>query len=318
VILTAEILRTKYAASGCQCKDEQRNARMRIGIACSAGSYKGVFVHGVLAGLNERGFKVDIYAASSSTAAAAAYAAVGDLPSLKGPEHWSRMYAGYLANDYDVSKAVLEAIPEYTERLQGALFSQHATRFAVAVSAVITKEAEESTQGLGARRLGQQLVLATRKRDRSWADKHLQVRLFETGNPSARFKLTPQNMNEVFYATTRMLHAWKAPAWIDGQPYVDASYTCTCPALQLAEMGCAEIVAISPEVGTLYRDFFQSVEMPSRYLDARIHLVRPRRELADMGVDYMKVTDEGLHLAYELGVDAGEEFAESCAISTAP
>ena len=291
---------------------------MKIGVACSAGSYKGVFVHGVLASLSELRFQVNVYAASSSTAAAAAYAAIGDLPFLRGPEHWKRMYAGYVKNDYDVSRAVLEAIPEYTERLRGALFEQNATPLAVAVSAVTTKEAESLTQGPGARRLGQQLVLATRKRDRSWADTHLQTKLFESGNPSAECKLTPQNMDEVFYATTRMLHAWRMPAWIDGRPYVDASYTCTCPALELARMGCTEIVAVSPEVGPLYTDFFQTTEVPSRYLDAHIHLIRPKSELADVGVDYMKVTEEGLTLAYELGVDAGKEFMTSGAISKAP
>ena len=83
-------------------------------------------------------------------------------------------------------------------------------------------------------------------------------------------------------------------------------------------MGCTEIVAVSPEVGPLYRDFFQSVEIPPRYIDARIHIVRPKRELADIGVDYMKVTDEGLNLAYELGIEAGKEFAKSGAISMAP
>jgi predicted acylesterase/phospholipase RssA len=288
---------------------------MRIGIACSAGSYKGVFVHGVLAGLNELGFQVDIYAASSSTAAAAAYAAIGDLPSLRGPEHWKRMYTGYVANDYDVSKTVLEAIPEYRGRLLGSLFEQDAKRLAIAVSAVTTKEAEELTQGPGARRLGQQLVLATRKKDRSWADNNLQTRLFESGNPSAKFKLTAKNMNEVFYATTRMLHAWKTPAWIDGQPYIDASYTCMCPALELAEMGCAEVIAVSPEVGSLYRDFFQSDEIPAKYLDTQIHLIRPKRDVAEMGVDYMKVTDEGLNVVYELGIEAGAQFAKSGAIS---
>jgi hypothetical protein len=291
---------------------------MRIGVACSAGSYKGVFVHGVLAGLSELGFQVDVYAASSSTAVAAAYAAIGGLPSLRGPEHWKCMYAEYVANDYDISRTIMETVPGYTERLLDALFEQGATRLAIAVSAVTTKEAEELTQGPGARRLGQQLVLATRKRDRSWADKNLQARLFESGNPSAQFKLTATNMNEVFYATTRMLHAWKTPAWIDGRPYIDASYTCMCPALELAEMGCTDIVAVSTEVGPLYRDFFQSIEIPSRYLGARIHLVRPKRELADIGVDYMKVTEEGLGFAYELGVDAGKEFTKSSAISRTP
>ena len=139
--------------------------------------------------------------------------------------------------------------------------------------------------------------------------------MFESGNPSAEFKLTAKNMNDVFYATTRMLHAWKMPAWTDGQPYIDASYTCLCPALELAEMGCTEIIAISPEAGPLYRDFFQSAEIPSKYLDAKIHVIRPKSDVAEIGVDYLKVTEEGLIRVYELGIEAGRDFTKSGAIS---
>jgi hypothetical protein len=288
---------------------------MRVGIACSAGSYKGVFVHGVLAALGEANFEADIYAAASSTAPAAAYAAVGDLATLHGPEHWIRMYDNYQKNNYDISKVIIDTIPQYTEHLLPVLFKSGAKRFGIAVSAVTTREAAELTQGPGARRLGQRLVLATRNRDRSWADENLQTRLFQSGLPDAPFKLTPGNLHEVFYATTRMLHAWKRPAWIDGQPYVDASYTCLCPAIELAEIGCTEIVAISPEEGHLYRDFFQSSEIPSSLSNASIHVIKPRRSLVELGVDYMKATSSGLAAAYELGREAGSEFLESGAIA---
>jgi hypothetical protein len=287
---------------------------MRLGVACSAGSYKGIFIHGVLTGLSEASFEADFYAASSSSAPVTAYAAIGDIASLQGPDHWIRMYDSYVKSNYDVSKALLSAVPQFTEPLLAELFKPGAKRFGIAVSAVITKEAEELTQGPGARRLGQRLVLATRNRDSSWADKNLQARLFQNGSPEAPFKLTVSNLHEVFYATTRMLHAWKTPAWIDGQPYVDASYTCLCPAMELAEMGCTKIIAVSPEEGPLYRDFFQSSQIPTSHANASIYLIKPRRNLVELGVDYMKVTATGLCAAYELGREAGKEFLDSGAI----
>jgi hypothetical protein len=284
---------------------------MRVGVACSAGSFKGIFVQGVLAGFGEANFEADIYAACSSSAPAAAYAAIGDVNSLQGPGHWMQMYESYLKNNHDISKAIIETMPRYAEHLRTELFKPGARRLGIVVSAVVTEEARELTQGPGARRLGQRLVLATRNRDSSWADKNLETRLFQSGSPDASFKLTADNLYDVFYATTRMLHAWKTPAWIDGHPYVDASYTCLCPALELAELGCAQVVAISPEEGPLYRDFFQSSEIPSSQGNASIHLVKPRRNLAELGVDYMKVTASGLAAAYELGRAAGRTFLDS-------
>ena len=281
---------------------------MAIGIACSAGSYKGVFVHGVLAALSEAHLKADIYAASSSTAAVAAFAAIGELEAANGPEHWKQSYSRYLNANHDVSRSILEALPLYTGALRASLFRPDMPRFAVAVSAVVTKEGAELTQGPSARRLGQQLVLATRTKDRSWADVHLEARLFQTGSAEAKYRITEENLDQVLYATTRMLHAWKTPAWIDRQPYIDASYTCVCPAVELAQMGCATVIAISPESGPLYRDFFESSEVPSKYGDSTIHLIKPDRNLADIGVDYMKVTNEGLEEAYYWGREAGRAF----------
>jgi hypothetical protein len=39
--------------------------------------------------------------------------------------------------------------------------------------------------------------------------------------------------------------------------------------------------------------------------------VQPLLNLAEIGVDYMNVTDEGLEKAYELGLRAGTEFLHS-------
>jgi len=195
--------------------------------------------------------------------------------------------------------------------LDDSLFGRQASQFAVAVSEVITKEAAESTQGEGARRLGRRLMLSIRNRDNSWARDNLVGRLFDTRSESDEFLLTSTNAAEVLYATTRMLHAWKEPGWIEGRPYVDASYTCVTPAIELAELGMDEVIAISPVTGPMYRDFFQSEVIPPAWNKTTIHFIQPNRDLSEIGVDYLKATDEGLDAAFELGTQAGTGFLES-------
>ena len=55
--------------------------------------------------------------------------------------------------------------------------------------------------------------------DRSWADSHLQAHLFDTAAYDEQHRLTSANMDEVIYASTRMLHTWHIPAWVAGRPY---------------------------------------------------------------------------------------------------
>jgi predicted patatin/cPLA2 family phospholipase len=284
---------------------------MKIGIACSVGGGKGVFVHGVLVAFAEAGLKAHLYGAASSTAIVAAYAATGQLGMLRGSAHWKEEHARYVQNDYDMSKTILESLPESTATLSVKLFKSDSAAYAVAVSAVITKEAQELAQGPQARRLGKQLVISTRKRDKSWAEKNLELRLYETGSEDVQYRLTPENLPEVLYATTRILHAWKTPAWIEGFPYIDASYLCQCPAVELAQRGCDKVIAISPEAGQVYRDFFQAEKLPSSYGKIPILIVQPLLNLAEIGVDYINVTEEGLEKAYELGLRAGTEFLQS-------
>ena len=284
---------------------------MKVGIACSGGGPKGVFVHGVLAAFAEAGFKADIYGAASSTAVVAAFAVTEQLGMLGGFAHWKEKHARLVRNNYDMSKTILESISEVIATLSIKLFKSNSAAYAVAVSAIITREAQELSQGPQARRLGKQLIISTRKRDKSWAEKNLELRLFETGSEDVPYRLTPQNLTEVLYATTRMLHAWKTPAWIEGFPYVDASYLCECPAVELAQRGCDKVIAISPEAGQVYRDLFQAEKLPSSYGKTPILIVQPFLNLAEIGVDYMNVAEDGLEEAYELGLRAGTEFLQS-------
>jgi len=281
---------------------------MELGIACASGSYKGVFVQGVLDSFEMAGLRAEVYAAASSSTVCAAYAAAGRVRDLGGAAYWSRAWAAYVAAGYDISAAVLAGIREVLPPIQDALFAPGSARLAIAVSEVVTKEAAEITQGPGARRLGQQLVLATRTHDASWAAKNLALALFDTRAPDPRRLLLPANLPEVAYATTRMLHAWKTPAWIGGMPFVDASYTCSCPAAALAEMGCRQVIAVSPESGPVFTDFFQAERLPGSHRGIPIRVIQPDHNLSDIGVDYLKATKEGLAAAYGEGRRAGEAF----------
>jgi len=289
---------------------------MDLGIACASGSYKGVFVQGVLDSFEEAGLRAGIYAAASSSTVCAAYAAAGRLRELGGVAYWGRAWAGYVAAGYDISAAVLAGMREVLPPILDALFTPGSARLAIAVSEVVTKEAAEVTQGPGARRLGQQLVLATRTHDTSWAARNLAFALFDTRALDPRRLLGPENLYEVAYATTRMLHAWRTPAWIGGVPFVDASYTCSCPAVALAEMGCRQVIAISPESGPVFTDFFQAERLPEAHRGVPIRVIQPDHNLSDVGVDYLKATEKGLAAAYGEGRRAGEAFVGGSARAT--
>jgi predicted acylesterase/phospholipase RssA len=284
---------------------------MKAGIACASGAAKGVFVHGVLAAFEESGFRADIYAASSSSSIPAAFAAIHELDALGGTEYWMRVWKAYEEAGHDMGRAVKTGISLVLASLQSKLFSERADRFAIAASAVVTEEAARQTQGAAARKLGQQLMISTKKRDRSWARKNLVARLLDTQTPDARERLTAQNLADALYATTRMLHAWHDPAWIDGRPYVDASYTCACPAMEVANLGAQTVIAISPECGPLYVDLFRSEVVPSSYQQATIRVIQPSHDLSDVGVDYMKASKDGAAAAFNLGKAAGNEFLAS-------
>jgi len=86
---------------------------------------------------------------------------------------------------------------------------------------------------------------------------------------------------------------------------------CECPAVELAQRGCDKVIAISPVAGQVYRDFFRAEKLPSSYGKVPILIVQPLLNLAEIGVDYNDVTEDGLEKAYELGLRAGTEFLQS-------
>ena len=191
------------------------------------------------------------------------------------------------------------------------LFAPETPPYFIATSAVVSESAANETQSQKARRLGKRLLVAAGKKDRSWVDEHLQPALFSVNNPTEELRLDASNFEEVAYASSRMLHGWDIPAWIARKPFVDASYTCLCPAIEMVEAGYQEVIAIANEPGTLYRDMFQIEAIPQSYKGVNIHIIKPDVDPKEVGVDFRKATEEGFAAVYQHGQQKGQEFIES-------
>src|SRR5712692_5333450 len=173
------------------------NASQSLAIACSAGGFKGIFVHGVLSALEAAGVQADAYAAASSSVFPAICAAIGQADEI-GLRYWRSSLQTLKQPGNGMSEVVLRSISESGPVLFNRLFQPGAPRFFIATSAVQTAEGAAQTQGDGARRLGRRLLLLAARGDRSWVDEHLRAHVFDSGASSANAedRLTVDNINE--------------------------------------------------------------------------------------------------------------------------
>ncbi len=183
------------------------NDRKRWAVACMAGSFKGVFVHGVLHGLEAAGFRADAYAAASSSTLVAAFAAVGQVRQID-PDIWNDGERIIQQAGTSMSDAVLAGIHGAAPRLRDLLFRPDAAQFGVTVSHVRTEEAAFITQGDGARRLGRRLLVEAARHDTRWRDQHLESRLFDTRSADPALRITPENLEAVAYPRPRQQQDW--------------------------------------------------------------------------------------------------------------
>ena len=281
-----------------------------LAIACSAGGFKGVFVHGVLSALEEAGVYGDAYATASSSVFPAVAAALRQSNEI-GLRYWRSALFTLQQPGNGMSEVVLHSIAESSHPLHTFLLQPAIARFFIATSAVVTVEGAEQTQGDGARRLGRRLLVSAARGDSSWARQHLRKHIFDSAATDEAYRLTPENIDAVIYASTRMLHAWSMPATIAEQAFIDASYTCACPAIEMAQEGYTTVIAIATEIGPLYRDFFASEEIPASWGNTPIHIIRPAQDLAKLGTGFTEVTEDGLVAAYEHGKEQGRAFLQT-------
>lgn len=279
---------------------------MKLAIACASGSFKGAFTHGVLTALESAGIRADAYAASSSSVIPTAWAAIGKTAEL-GVNYWLTGMEELQKPDMGISQVTIGGIKTFNPPLD-KLFSAETPEYFVATSAVITPEAASQTQSEKARRLGRKLLVSAAKKDRTWVDENLQTVLFSTRINDIYSKIDENNFDEIAYATSRMLHAWDIPAWINGKPFIDASYTCLCPAIEMIDAGYKQVIAITNELGLFHRDMFGLEVITENYQGIDIHIIKPDTDPKEMGVDFTNATPEGLLTVYKHGQEKGKEF----------
>jgi hypothetical protein len=281
--------------------------RKSLAIATPVGSFKGAFAHGVLTALEEAGIVADAYAAASSSVIPTSWAAIGRASNL-GVDYWLAGLSALQDPAQNMSKVVQRGIRVFSKQLRQHLYQPQTPTLYIATNAVIDPTAAAQTQTALAQDLGKRLLRASVQKDRSWVDTNLRFTLFSTHHPEPHHRITPNNFPAVAYASSRIMHAWEIPAWIDGKPYVDAAYTCLCPALAMVSAGYQETIAIANEPGTMYQDMFHIEPIPTHSRGVPIHIIRPDVQLKELGVDFTRATPDGLVAVYRHGRDKGSEF----------
>lgn len=276
-----------------------------------SGGFKGAFIQGALAFLEESGIRADAYAACSSSVFPAAYAATGRITRLS-PGCWHDGLRELQEEGKGMSDVVLRMIGNLTPGVRDELFTPAASRLLVACTLVRTSDAAQETQGTGARSLGRRLLLAAARHDGSWRDAHTELHLFDTTAADPRLRITAENLEAVSYASSRMLHAWDIPAEVDTRPYIDGSYTCLCPVPQLAGLGYDRVIAILTERPPVPVDLFNTSTMPTDLPPAFVHVIAPDLDLSSLGVEFTRASTTGPDMAFAHGREvAAKTFRKS-------
>ena len=276
-------------------------------MACMSGSFKCIFVHGVLSAFAEGNLRASAYAATSFSALPAAYAAIGKISDYPA-EVWVEMLKEKTEPGKSMSHAILQSNSNSLSLLKESLFEKFAARLIIACSLVKSDEAAAITQGVKSVTLGRRLLIHSARNNAAWKNENLELHLYDTLSSDPDLRLQKKNLEEVLYATTRMLHAWPIPAEVDKKPYVDGSYTCLNPVSPLVEQGYKKIIAIATEPGPLYRDLFSSETIPSFMNQSEIDIIQPESDLKNMGVDFTTATEAGLLNVYQYGIDVGKTY----------
>lgn len=275
-----------------------------VAICCLSGGYKNAFTQGVLTAFEENGLVADVYTACSSSALIAAFAAFRGVKQLD-LSLWENGYRISQEDGSDQSRAMQHSIQKLLSVIQSNLWKPSSSRLAIAVSRIITSDAVVAAQSEGAKRLGQIILLNAMRHKTEWKDKNLEAELFDTYPDERTRLLTKENFNEVAYATTRMLHAWKIPAYIENDAYIDGSYTSHFPTQFLTQLKCKRIICISTEKEKVFTNIFMQEEVPAKIEEVLVDMIKPDVELKEIGLDFYTITKEGLNTAYEHGYKKG-------------
>lgn len=279
-----------------------------IGIACASGTFKGVFTHGVLAAFENQKIKPLGIGCSSSATVSGCFFVANQVEKI-GADYWKNVVTKR-NNGISMSQITFETIEQYASLVKNAiLINEESPLLSIATSYVTNEAAAEKTQTEIAKKFGRRLLLSAMKKNRGWVDENLSTVYFSNKDIKNHKNLTKENFEEVLYATSRMLHEWDIPAWIEDKPYVDASYTCLCMVEEVKKLGCELVIAIGTEPSGINLDLFtEDFIKEEKGEEQELRMILPDFDLKDIGVDFTKATIEGVEQAYEHGYKKGLEF----------
>lgn len=277
----------------------------RVGIACESGGFRCVFVHGALAALEEHGVRAEAYAAASASVMPAAFAAAGRARD-PGMAYWRDAIAVRMAENNGMSEMVLAGIEHYAPLVETDLFDPSSPRFLIAASEVVDRNVAEATQGPLASRTGREQLLKMARGDDSWARASLRAVIFDSRSHDD--PLNRSNFRAAAYASTRMLHAWRVPASVDGRPFIDASYTDGFPVRALLALGLEHVLAIATGCDAAYVNLYRTHALVDDAVTTPVDVLRPDIDLATLGVDFTTATEDGLQRAYDHGRDVATRW----------
>lgn len=275
-----------------------------IAICCTSGGYKNAFTQGVLTAFEENGLRANVYTACSSSTLIAAFAAFGKIRQLD-LTLWEKGYTISKKDSGDQSRAMLYTIKQLLPEIINNLWSSSSSRLLIATSLVRNDEVIMAVQSDNAKRLGQMLLLNALRHNSEWQNKNLELKLFDTLFDLTTERLTKENFVEVAYATTRMLHAWKIPAYINNQAYIDGSYTSHCPVQFVLKLKPEKVICICTEKDKIFSNIFGIEEIPNQIGNISIDFIKPDFDLKGIGLDFYTITNEGLKNGYEHGYKKG-------------
>jgi predicted patatin/cPLA2 family phospholipase len=276
-------------------------------ISCMSGGYKTVFTHGVLTAFEENSFFSEAYAGCSSSALISAYATIGKIRELDLSLWIDGLRISSIEGNSQ-SNAILHSIENMFPIIKNELWKPTSHRLLIATSFVKTIEGESLTQTDRAKRLGQKLLIEAMKNISTWRDENLELHMYDTKENKNTILLTEKNFKEVAYASTRMLHAWHIPAYINGKPYVGGSYTSLFPVMTLYDIGYKHLICILTEHDNKKNDMFSANEITNSISKDKIDFIHPDMNLKDIGVDYYNATEETLRHAFLYGYEKGIEY----------
>lgn len=282
-----------------------------IAIVSESGTFKGVFTQGVLDAFEE--YKIEPYmiGCSSSSTVSGCFFTAG-ISRKMGLQYWKDVVSMRI-NGHSMSDITFKSIEKYSHHVKSKILKESKINLAIATSFVFNKEGAKITQGKQSKRLGKKLLISSLRRDNSWTKENLRKVIFSNNTFSNFTKITDTNFEEVLYSTSRMMHEWDVPAWIDGKPYIDASYTCSCMVDDVALIDNIDsiiVIGINPE--GVYSDIFMNKKITAKdYKNVDVKFILPKYDLKEVGVDYTMASIDGIEKAYNHGYEQGISFCKN-------